>query len=65
MMDIKIWANRMRTHFDECFKEEKKSKPGNDIEQLMYMSLWYAGLYVVCEGWVKLGLKEIIQEAPP
>ncbi|MFH1653355.1 MAG: hypothetical protein ABIE74_04785 [Pseudomonadota bacterium] len=55
-----IWANRMRTHFDECFKEENKSKPGNDIEQLMYMSLWYAGLYVVCAGWEKLGLTDSV-----
>ncbi len=53
-----IWANRMRTDFDECLKEENKSKQGNDIEQLMCMSLWYAGLYVVCEGWQKLGLSD-------
>lgn len=23
-----------------------------------YMSYWYAGLYVVCEGWTSLGLKD-------
>jgi hypothetical protein len=54
-----IWANRMRTHFDE---ELKKVEPNRDfgeyIEANMYMSLWYSQLYVVVEGWRELGLQD-------
>ncbi|MDO8526476.1 MAG: hypothetical protein Q7T03_02175 [Deltaproteobacteria bacterium] len=53
-----IWANRMRTHFDDCLKEKNESKEKNGFERIMYMSLWYAGLYVVCEGWAKLNLTD-------
>lgn len=52
-----IWANRMRTHFDEIIEgglESASSKEG--IESYLYMSYWYAGLYVVIEGWRELGL---------
>ncbi len=27
-----------------------------NIEAVMYMSYWYAGLYVVIEGWLELKL---------
>lgn len=29
------------------------------IEDNMYMSYWYAGLYVVIEGWQKLKLQDM------
>ena len=48
-----IWANRMRTHFDEILvKYEKKEMDEHrfNIESTMYMSLWYGLLYVVIEG---------------
>jgi hypothetical protein len=57
-----IWANRMRKHFDDHLGKEKKKKDefrkkiGMGFEEFMYMSLWYALLYVVIEGWKRLGL---------
>jgi hypothetical protein len=53
----------MRTHFLEVLR---KLKPGETlvwgsegfIEAYMYMSYWYAGLYVVAEGWKELGLSD-------
>lgn len=53
-----IWANRQREFFYDCLKDDKKEKNGIEIEQVMYMSLWYAGLYVVCEGWIELKLQD-------
>lgn len=54
-----IWANRMRTHFDAVLaRREETSAAGFPIEAHMYMSLWYSCLYVVIEGWRKLGLKD-------
>ncbi len=54
-----IWANKMRTHFDETL--EKHSNQQNNehqfgIESMIYMSLWYGLLYVVIEGWKSLKL---------
>jgi len=58
-----IWANRMRTHFDDLLKggEVKglfTGRGGQSIEATMYMSLWYALLYVVVEGWRRLRLSD-------
>jgi hypothetical protein len=58
-----IWANRMRTHFDDVLG---KLKPGETIiwgsvpflEAQMYMSYWYGGLHVVAEGWRELRLSD-------
>jgi hypothetical protein len=44
----------MRTHFDELLAKSKSK--GWDIEAHLYMSYWYAGLYVVIEGWEELKL---------
>ena len=56
-----IWANRMRTSFDELLQEKqlatKPLRKGWDIEANLYMSYWYGGLYVVVEGWKELGLR--------
>jgi hypothetical protein len=52
-----IWANRVRTHFDESL--DKKGVPDEHSIMLEpYMSYWYAGLYVVIEGWKGLGLRD-------
>lgn len=58
-----VWANRMRTHFDEklpVLAEQLKSGSttvtNEQIEAYLYMSYWYAGLYVVIEGWRQLRL---------
>ena len=67
-----IWANRMRTHFDEeLARNLADPRNGPDpltIEERLYMSYWYGGLYVVIEGWRSLGLAdrtiEVLLESP-
>ena len=48
-----IWANRMRTHFDDILVRGDELAD-HQIETFLYMSYWYAGLYVVIEGWREL-----------
>ncbi|MGB3478366.1 MAG: hypothetical protein WBB67_04315 [bacterium] len=58
-----IWANRMRDHFDKILPKKQfgvNEIQGIDIEIFMYMSFWYAELYVVIEGWRKLKLVDEI-----
>lgn len=51
-----IWADEMRLRFEEwILKEASKEK---DIKTSLYLSLWYAFLYVVVEGWKRLNLKD-------
>jgi hypothetical protein len=58
-----IWANRLRIHFDECLEKRSLKTSEINLEEFMYMSLWYASLYVVCEGWQKLDLKDSFIES--
>jgi hypothetical protein len=64
-----IWANRMRTHFDQILDRVSTSNPDissgawqypgtTEIESFLYMSYWYAALYVVIEGWQELNLSD-------
>lgn len=63
-----IWADRMRFHFNQLIRLKLllklKGKPVFDyssekgIQLLLYMSYWYAGMYVVIEGWKKLALSD-------
>jgi len=53
-----IWANRMRTHFDDLLEKEGYQTTRGEIESFLYMSYWYGGLYVVIEGWQELKLRE-------
>lgn len=56
-----IWANRMRTHFDDILKKKLENKISDEffkIESRLYMSYWYGGLYVVIEGWKQLKLSD-------
>jgi len=56
-----IWANRMRVHFDEVLQQRmaaKIEKGRMEVESMLYMSYWYAGLYVVIEGWKALKLSD-------
>jgi hypothetical protein len=54
-----IWANQMRTHFDEILAREPAPFEGAAfIESFLYMSYWYGGLYVVIEGWKALNLSD-------
>jgi hypothetical protein len=57
-----IWANRLRTEFDSVLANGEHSpdafptwfagSPG------LFMSHWYAALYVVIEGWRALGCSD-------
>lgn len=59
-----IWQNKMR----ELFYEELQSAAARNVpieigsnEQIRvfhYMSYWYAGLFVVIEGWREMGLQD-------
>ena len=56
-----IWANRMRTHFEEVLS---RGVPVDEaqIESFLYMSYWYGALYVVIEGWRELKLSDTVIE---
>lgn len=49
-----IAASHMRSHFNEVIGQPRFSI----VESNLYMSYWYAGLYVVIEGWQDLGLTD-------
>ena len=55
-----LWANRMRTHFDEILAKSKTDKEVDPegIERFMYVSFWYGELYAVVEGWKELKLTD-------
>jgi hypothetical protein len=55
-----VWALTMRDHYE---KTGQRFSPTPSFfeneaanEAFMYLSYWYAGLYVVCEGWQELRL---------
>lgn len=50
-----IRANKMRTDFDELLKV---NGPAKQLDLDICMSYWYAGLYVVIEGWNELKLND-------
>jgi len=54
-----IAANRMRVHFDEVLQAGKDARKPHQVETRLYMSYWYAGLYVVVEGWEELKLRDL------
>ena len=61
-----IWADRMRFHFDQELTKRASFPPGTfelEVEEFMYISLWYAQLYTVIEGWKELGLKDDVVNA--
>ena len=64
-----IWANRMREHFDNTLTDPKRiaesKKEASKYYRIffaddpgIFMSYWYGGLYVVIEGWKKLGFHD-------
>jgi hypothetical protein len=56
-----IWADRMRVHFHETLKKTGPNILENadaDFELTLYMSYWYAALYVVVEGWQSSGCND-------
>lgn len=64
-----IWSSVLKSHFDETLagfaaRGEACSLTSDEgIKAYAYMSYWYAALYVVVEGWQRLGLHdELIDE---
>ncbi|MBI3781684.1 MAG: hypothetical protein HY278_11610 [candidate division NC10 bacterium] len=57
-----IWANKFRTHFDKILAEGTIREPNALIwfadETGLFLSYWYASLYVVVEGWDELGCRD-------
>lgn len=56
-----IWANRLRDHFDIAIAasrliDQQESTFADD--QGLFLSHWYAALYVVVEGWQELKLAD-------
>jgi hypothetical protein len=59
-----IWANRLRIAFDEAARREYESggaESSNDMlvrDSMVFLSHWYAALFVVIEGWGRLSLSD-------
>lgn len=56
-----IWTNRLREHFDQAAYSSLsvKSIAENFASDTgLFLSHWYAALYVVVEGWKELGLSD-------
>lgn len=52
-----IWSDRMREHYKQTLRAGKFIvNSENGISTILYMSYWYASLYVVIEGWKELKL---------
>jgi hypothetical protein len=58
-----MWANYMKTCFDDEHFGRRRDRRHDGTAMLadegwIFMSYWYAGLYVVIEGWQELGLTD-------
>lgn len=53
-----IWCNHMRTHFDSLLHRARGPEDIDEIQSFLYMSYWYAGLYVVIEGWKRMEIHD-------
>lgn len=58
-----IWTNRLREHFDKALAVRGLPKASDfptwfADDPGLFMSHWYAALYVVVEGYRKLGLHD-------
>lgn len=57
-----IWANKFRTNFDQLIGAPANPDPNPLVwfadETGLFLSYWYAALYVVIEGWKKLGFRD-------
>lgn len=58
------WSTILKGHFEDVLAEFRargeafSMKTDDGIRGYAYMSYWYAALYVVIEGWQKLGLHD-------
>lgn len=48
----------MRTQFERLLAKRTRGEEPDKIREFLYMSYWYAGLYVVVEGWRRLALED-------
>jgi hypothetical protein len=57
-----LWCAEMREHYRQIAKQVSPTASFFENESagrvFMYLSYWYAGLYVVCEGWQELKLSD-------
>jgi hypothetical protein len=56
-----IWANKFRTHLDQIIDTcnlDPKTVLWFADETGMFLSYWYAALYVVIEGWKQLRFQD-------
>ena len=57
-----LWSLTMRDHHERAGKRVSPTAQFFEDEAaneaFMYLSYWYAGLYVVCEGWQELRLSD-------
>ena len=57
-----IWANRLKEYFDKAVIASKDSEFSVELmwadDYGLFMAHWYGALYVVVEGWKKLGLRD-------
>jgi len=55
----------MKSNLEKTLRNEsrQRSEVATSIKGFAYMSLWYASLYVVVEGWRQLGLRNGLVES--
>lgn len=57
-----IWANKFRSHFEQVIGAAANLDPNPLLwfadEAGLFLSYWYASLYVVIEGWKRLGFQD-------
>ena len=50
----------MRVHFDDLVRTSGDLNDASEVESFLYFSYWYAGLFVVIEGWWELNLHDAV-----
>lgn len=60
-----LWSTAMKRDFEsalagQSYQQDPLTQQGFILHQDvgMYMSYWYGALYVVCDGWQRLGLSD-------
>src|SRR5580692_2791502 len=58
-----IWANKFRIRFDQTIERHGATGPNSMIwfadDAGLFLSYWYAALYVVVEGWHELKCQDL------
>jgi hypothetical protein len=56
-----IWANRLRQHFDSAVSNQASTERSDEFfvnDCGIFLSHWYAALFVVVEGWQEIQLSD-------